>query len=326
MATDLASFGWQIRDNFNGLPYALAHIRTFGTQGYGLGQFQDNRCIAYSPDGSRIVVSDEGAYRIQAFGVEGDTIYPQLVYGAYSSTQVDGAFYMQTGVTFTPDGSRILVVDKYQGCVKVFGISGNVITPQNTYGTMGAADGQFAFPMGIAITPDGSRIIVTETSSNHRLQVFGLSGSTITHQFSYSAPGTGDGQLNNPTFVAVHPDGTRILVSDAGNYRLQLFQLNANSLTYLSKFGSSGTTTGKFGTPHGVAFTPDGARIVVGDGGANGRIQLLTLTGNVMAYRMSIGSQGAAYGQFDVPAGIAVSPDGVNIVVSDVGASRIVVV
>ena len=76
-------------------------------------------------------------------------------------------------------------------------------------------------PYGIAFTPDGSRFAVTDIS-NDRIQIFGLSGNTVTHQVSYGSIGSGNGQFSIPRGIAFTPDGSRFAVTDYSNNRIQI--------------------------------------------------------------------------------------------------------
>jgi len=324
MTIDLTAFGWQTRNNSYGLPDALSNIRSFNLKGFGDGLCQQPNYIAFSPDGSRLVMSDGGLHRIQVFNVVNGVIVPAITYGSYSLTPAVDSFNTPSGVVFTPDGSRILVVDKNHSSVNIYSISGNTITQQSTYGSLGTGDGQFTSPSGIAITPSGAVVMVSDGSS--RIQVFALAGNTLTYLYSYNVSGTAPGALNTVNYMAVHPDGQRLLVSDSGNKRIQLFQLYSNAMTYLSTFGSSGVNSipGTFAAMGGAAITPDGSRIIAIDGGAHNRIQIITLVGNTMDFLLSVGSPGStvtgpAHGQFMGTKDVAVSPDGMRIVVADAG-------
>ena len=55
---------------------------------------------------------------------------------------------------------------------------------------------------------------------NDRVQVFELSGKFVT---KFGKKGSERGELNNPVSTAVLSDG-KIVVSDLGNHRIQMFQ------------------------------------------------------------------------------------------------------
>ena len=89
------------------------------------------------------------------------------------------------------------------------------------YGSAGSGNGQFSNPFGIAFSPDGARFAVADYSNN-RIQIFGLSGNTVTHQVSYGSSGSGNGQFSNPAGIAFTPDGLRFAVTDYNNNRVQI--------------------------------------------------------------------------------------------------------
>ena len=57
-------------------------------------------------------------------------------------------------------------------------------------------------------------------SSNHRVQVFKLTGEFIT---KFGAYGTEKGKLNTPISTALLSDG-RVIVTELGNHRVQVFE------------------------------------------------------------------------------------------------------
>ena len=89
------------------------------------------------------------------------------------------------------------------------------------YGSSGSSSGQFSSPRGISFTPDGTRFAVTD-AGNNRVQIFGLSGNTVTHQVSYGSSGSSSGQFSYPFGISFTPDGTRFAVTDADNNRVQI--------------------------------------------------------------------------------------------------------
>ncbi len=87
--------------------------------------------------------------------------------------------------------------------------------------------------------------------------------------------------------------------------------------SFLTKWGSFGTTNSQFDTPVGIAVDPSGNVYVVDTN--NNRIQKFTSDGQFLT---SWGSYGKDAGQFDTPVGIEVDSSS-NVYVADEGNNRI---
>ena len=131
--------------------------------------------------------------------------------------------------------------------------------------------------------------------------------------------GTGDGQFNEPTAVAVDASGY-VYVVDSDNYRVQKFTAGG---VYVTQWGSFGTGNGQFQGPSGIAVDGSGDVYVSDPGDPNNnptnRIQKFTSTGD---YLTQWGSTGSANGQFNEPLGIAVDGSG-NVYVADYQNRRV---
>ena len=75
-------------------------------------------------------------------------------------------------------------------------------------------------------------------------------------------------RLNWPRYLSVNKQGL-LMVCDAGNHRVQVFELNGR---FVTNFGSEGSERGGFNWPVSTASLSDG-RIVVSDQ-KNRRIQI----------------------------------------------------
>ena len=75
-------------------------------------------------------------------------------------------------------GDLLYVVDTVRHCVQVFELDG---TPVRTWGTKGKAQGQFHFPCGVAVSPEGEICVVDGAFS--RVQAFGPDGSFLREQY-----------------------------------------------------------------------------------------------------------------------------------------------
>jgi len=249
----------------------ITHQAVFGVLGSGNGQFSSPFYITFSPDGSRLAVSDTYNNRIQVLGIVDNTITHQVSYGTAGSG--DGQFAYPRGICFNQDGSRLIVVDTNNNRLQLLGVSGNTITHIGYYGAVGSGNGLFSQPYGASLSSDGSRLAVADRGNN-RLQIFGISSDTITHQVSYGTSGSGGGQFNAPGNVAFSPDGLRLSVADTSNNRIQILGISGNTITHHISYGAVGSVGGRLSLPSDITFSPDGMSLVIADTN-NNRIQVL---------------------------------------------------
>ncbi len=131
-----------------------------------------------------------------------------------------------------------------------------------------AAGGEFNYPSGVAVAPDGSTYVVD--SRNNRIQHFGATGALIN---AWGSAGAGEGQFISPSGVAVAPDGT-VYVTDAYSHRVQRFSATGS---YLDQWEGHGADAGQSTTPSGIAVALDGTIYVVDS--SNHRIQYFNASG-----------------------------------------------
>ena len=177
-----------------------------------------------------------------------------------------------------------------------------------TWGSLGAGNGQFHYPRGVAVDSSGN--VYVADRSNNRVEKFTSTGTYIT-QWTGSSPN----QLSNPSGVAVDASGN-VYVTDTGNNRVEKF---TSTGAFITKWGSSGSGNSEFGSPgpYGVAVDNSGNVYVVDYG--NSRIEKFSSTG---AFTTTWGHSGNQNGNFTHPYGVAVDSSG-NVYVTDTGNNRV---
>ena len=81
--------------------------------------------------------------------------------------------------------------------------------------------------------------------------------------------------FNQPTDIAIRPDGSFYVSDGYVNSRVALFDRNG---TWLREWGKKGVGEGEFSNPHGLSFLPGSTDVVVADR-ENSRLQLFGSTG-----------------------------------------------
>jgi len=201
-----------------------------------------------------------------------------------------------------------------------------VLDPQNGYALIHqGSDGRYTDNFGtvhyhleysydVVVDTTLSRLIFAHAadfySSNHSIKVTDLTANNPSGLFEIGTTGSGDGQFQNPTGVAVD-SSSRIYAADKGNNRIQVFN---SSGTFITKFGTFGSGTTNFNGPQNIAVTSAGGKIYVADRG-NKRVQILTFDGATISYSSTVSYT------FNDPVDVAVAPDGRFFVVDSNGNS-----
>ncbi len=116
-----------------------------------------------------------------------------------------------------PSGG-LYVLDGASATITLFDRAGALVS---AFGSSGAGSGQMSSPQGLAAANNGD-IYVADTG-NDRIQVFSEAGA---HLRTLGSSGSALGEFDAPRAVAIDDD--RLIVSDAGNNRLQILNLDGS--------------------------------------------------------------------------------------------------
>ena len=142
-------------------------------------------------------------------------------------------------------------------------------------------------PSGIAITPDGAHVYVTNvgTTASGSVSVIATSSNSVVATINLGNVG--------PLGIAITPDGSRAYVLD-GLGDVSVIATSSNTVTATVTFPQVGSC------PFGIAITPDGTRFYVASSSSNSVVVIDTSNNAVAA---TINVQG-------FPQGVAITSDG----------------
>jgi DNA-binding beta-propeller fold protein YncE len=196
-----------------------------------------------------------------------------------------GAGALGTPIGVAVDGKgRAFVSDARGQRVYAYDPSGKQIM------VLGQKD-EFGNPAGLAIDRASNRLYVAN-SKLHKIRVY----DTETGKFLFDIGGRGseEGKLNFPTNLFIKSG--KIYVSDTGNFRVQLYDLDGR---FLKTFGKVGDRFGEFSRPRGIGVDSEG-HIYVADS-AFDNFQIFDEEGRILLF---VGARGSTPGFFSIPAGL----------------------
>lgn len=249
-------------------------------------RFQSPFGLAFDASG-RLLVTDPGRHAVLVLDRE---------HGRYAEIAPGGADALGLPLGVDADGEgRIYVADGLRGCVRVFSRDGAPLRRID-------AGGALRRPTGVAVDRTRGLLYVADTPA-HVVRVLRLDGTPLRLVGEH---GSGPGQLNYPTFLAVDARGG-LVVNDSMNFRVQRFDADGK---LLGAFGRLGNGSGDMSRSKGVAVDRRG-HVYVADALFD-NFQIFDERGRLLLF---VGEHGRAPGQFWMPAGLAIH--GAMVAVAD---------
>lgn len=165
-------------------------------------------------------------------------------------------------------------------------------------------NGEFGRPTGLAIDKSRGRLYISDTA-NHKIWTYDIShpfnatesGNKLS---SFGKRGKEDGEFNFPTYLAVDPKGD-LYVTDALNFRVQVFNPEGNFITSIGRLGN---TLGTFSKPKGLGIDGDGNIYVVDN--LYDTIQIFNRSGEML---LNFASHGGGNQGLWLPNGLFIDKD-----------------
>jgi gliding motility-associated-like protein len=193
-----------------------------------------------------------------------------------------------TGVSVSPDGSRVYIPNQRSNTVSVISTATNKVISTITIAGFG--------PTNVSVSPDGTRLYVVNLNSNNVAVINTATNALI------AAIGVG----GYPAGIAVSPDGSRVYVANSSN-SISVIDAASNTVKTTIPVGKS---------PYGIAVSPDGSKVYVALSGANSVIVINTATDQVVS-TIPVGAN---------PAGVSVSPNGSRVYVANANDATVSVI
>jgi YVTN family beta-propeller protein len=220
--------------------------------------------------------------------------------GAYSSVGTTGVATSFTDVN--PSGAETPQVFVGNGGLKTVHAvktSTNVGTSITT-GTIGIE------PNGMAVTPEGTKVLVAEGASN-QVQIITVASDTVAKTVAIPEVG---GTKSRPDALAITPNGLTAYVVDGANKLVYPLTISSGAL-------GTGIAVGTQGDPGAIVVTPDGKKVYVANYSSH-NVSVITTASNLVTATVAIGA-----GETGKPIAVAVTPDSAHVYVADQGNAQV---
>src|SRR6266550_1982101 len=285
------------------------HVTPAGTQ-TDLGLWPMD--VAMSPTGNLLLVANAGYAHHSLMAIDpstGDVLQVISAAGAKSHGWWDWASGHPTGyyvgLAFSPDGRHAWASDGPGGAIHAFRIAGRTLTETQHIKLTGNRGNEHAWPAGIAVGDEGTRLYVAGNLDDTLRVVDPASRSVLAT--------VRVGHL--PYGVALNAAGTLAFVTNWGASSVSVIDTNTNTIVRTVAVGMH---------PCAIVSNPVGNELYVANGDGDSVTVLDGTTGSVRRTIDLRPSPDAPVGAG--PAGLAVSPDGGTLYVSNGGDDDVAVI
>ena len=258
---------------------------------------------ALSPDGKHLVVSNDGqgAQSLQVVDPSSGKVLQTLSY------KTPAALF--SGLAFSPDGRTLYASGGGNNVVRRYSVGDTGLTEAGSFAlpTTNPKGGKVnPFPAGIAVTPDGTRLVVADQQADAVSVIDVASGAVHT-----SAVG------HRPYEVALADDGRTAWITDQGGSELSVVDLSGPEPVQRGTIG--------VGThPNRITASADGATLYVANGDSDEVSVVDAAAGRVTRTISLAPYPGAAVGSN--PDALTLSADGRTLYVANAGNNDVAVV
>jgi YVTN family beta-propeller protein len=242
--------------------------------------FQGPAGVAVNPNGTQVYVTDDHASQVCVI----DTTTNNIKYTKNVGTE-------PYGIAVNPEGTKLYVTHK-QGSKDVEVIN---LTNINSASTKINLNSKY-YSLGVAVTPDGKKAIVTTYNSKVVNTIYVINTTTDT----IITPLTVE---DYPYGVAVNPEGTKAYVTNSNRGTVSVIDIINNTVITPSIPVRS--------SPHGIAVTPNGKKVYVANSG-DGSVSVIYTVNNTV--------ETTIFG-FDYPEGISINKEGTKAYVANCGTA-----
>jgi gliding motility-associated-like protein len=233
--------------------------------------------VAVSRDGTKVYIANQRSNNLSVISASTNSVSGTISSGSNSPI----------AVAVSPDGRRLYVVNLNSNSVSVYDAAAYTLIASIDVG---------GYPDGVAVTPDGSKVYVTNSSNT--ISVIDATTNTVKTTIT---------EGKSPYGIAVSPDGSNVYAAISGADEVSVISAATDMIIGAIPVGAS---------PAGVAITPDGSKLYVANQFSND-ISVISTAKNAVIATIPVGS---------APTGLSVTSDGSEVYVANQTSNNVSVI
>jgi len=290
-----------------------------------------------------------------------------LEFGSFGTT--DGKFKEPSGLALDTGADKLYVVDTENDRIQIIDVNGDCsgsaklaedICFVDEFGGQGTDNGKFSSPTAIVLDT-GNNLLYIADSGNDRIQIIDVEGNCsgsikladngnkdVCFVDEFGASGSRDGEFDTPSGLALDTATDYLYIADTENNRIQIIDVNGDcnssddeyltdDICFVDEFGTSGTGSGKFNSPSGLALHTDSDILFIADTD-NHKIQIINVDGNCsgtaqladadkdICFEDEFGGSGTGDGKLKSPLGLTLDVSSGILYIADTDNERIQII
>ncbi len=276
---------------------------------YSACEIYEPQTVAITPNGKKAYVCNWANNSVSVINVASDTVVGCVdVPGAYSPYC---GFNAPQAIAITPNGEKAYVCNTGNNSVSVINVASDTVVGCVDVPAAYSPYCGFNAPQAIAITPNGEKAYVCNTSYNS-VSVIDVASDTVIGCVDVPGVYSSYCGFNGPQAVAITTDGSKAYVCNADSNTVSVIDVVTDTVIGCVDVPGAYSACG-FNNPLAIAITPNGEKAYVCNS-FDGIVSVINVETDSVIRCVDVPGAYSACG-FNNPVAIAITPDGSKIYV-----------